>query len=102
MPTQLTPGEDDQAAIMVCIGYICVQWALLETTILHIAGYIEQMVPDEAYIVFGGLDIRPRLGMAINLSRFHGYPTSLTNQLSNLRKEMTASDIANRRNTAVH
>lgn len=102
MPTVLVPGEDDQTAIMACIGNICVQWALLETNILHIAGLIEQMPPDEAYIVFGGLDIRRRLNMAVNLSRYHGYPTALTNQLTALRQDMKDSDIVNRRNTAVH
>lgn len=102
MPTVLVPGEDDQTAIMACIGNICVQWALLETNILHIVGLIEQMPPDEAYIVFGGLDIRPRLNMAINLSQHHGYPTALTNQLTALRTDMKNSDIANRRNTAIH
>lgn len=100
--TVLVPGKDDHAAIMAGIGHICVQWASLETILLAIIGAIENMPPKEYYIVFGGLDMRPRLGMAITLAEYHKIHPRLINRLRTLRTKMDKAKIADRRNQAVH
>jgi hypothetical protein len=102
MPTQLIPGEDDQTAVMALIGYVCIQWAVLETTFLHLIGAIELMLPEEAYLVFAGLDCRQRISKALVLSRHHKYPNRLTSRIEKLRKDMDKADIFELRNTVVH
>ncbi|QNO26371.1 hypothetical protein EEB18_016635 [Sphingopyxis sp. OPL5] len=102
MPTTLIPGEDDQTAVMALIGYVCIQWAVLETTFLHLIGAIELMLPEEAYIVFAGLDCRQRISKSLVLSRHHKFPNRLTNRIEQLRKDMDKADIFELRNTVVH
>ena len=102
MPTQLVPGEDDTSAVMACIGYVCVQWSMLEQTILNFIGVVEKMQPEECYIAFGTLDIRPRLNMAIKLARYHNVKVSLIVRLEKIRKTIKVKKLDDRRNQAVH
>lgn len=68
MVTQFVPGQDDNAAIMACIGNVCIQWALLEQNIMGILGACPNCPLEEVAILFGGLDMKPRLNMAIKIA----------------------------------
>jgi hypothetical protein len=102
MPTQLVPGEDDGAAIMATIGHICIQWARLESTLLGICAVLARTPPSEAFIIFGGLDMRPRLNMAVNLARHHKMERKLLDRLTTIRVTITKEKLDDKRNQAVH
>ena len=53
MVTQLTPGDDDGAATMACIGFVCIQWALLEANLLAVLAACQGVTIEEAAILFG-------------------------------------------------
>jgi hypothetical protein len=102
MVTQLTPGEDDHSAIMACIGFVCVQWALLENNLLGILANTERVTIPQAAILFGSLDMKPRLNMAINLATFHKWKPPLLKRLRNLRSDIDMAKLIDRRNLLVH
>lgn len=102
MVTQLVPGVDDLAANMAAIGHVCIQWSLCENNILAVLCAIEGLNIDHAAIVFGGLDMKPRLNMAINLATHHKIDPRLKTRLRNLRTAMDKANLADRRNRAVH
>lgn len=102
MGTQLTPGVDDQSAIMACIGHVCIQWALLENNILAVLCTCQNVSTEEAAILFGGLDMKPRLGMAINLATHHKWHPSLIKRLRSLRTAIDKAKLVDRRNIIVH
>ena len=52
-------------------------------------------------IIFGGLDILPRVGMAINLARYAKIPNPLVNRIVAVRKGLQ-DGLADRRNQVVH
>ena len=102
MAVSLTPGVDDQVAIMAGIGHVCVQWSLLENNILAVLCAIENLAIAEASIVFGSLDMKPRLNMAVNLAAHHKIDRTLQTRLRNLRTAMDKAKLAERRNRLVH
>lgn len=102
MPTQLVPGEDDVAAVMACVGHVCIQWSLLEQTLIIILGTCQSIPPDEAAIVFGGLDMKPRLNLAINLAEHHKWPPPLVKRLRKLRADIDKEKLVDKRNIIVH
>lgn len=102
MPTQLIPGKDDHAAMMACIGHVCVQWSLLENNLLGILSAAQGIDMTEAAILFGGLDMKPRLNMAMLLARHHKWKPPLQKRLKALRQFIQDEDLANHRNLLVH
>ena len=102
MAVQLSPGVSEEAAIMACIGHVCVQWALLENNIIAVLCACQNIPTDEAAILFGSLDMKPRLNMAINLARYHKWPRNLVTNLENLRKAIDKAKLIDRRNMIVH
>ena len=102
MVTQLTPGKDDEAAIMLCAGHICLQWSLFEGTLMEILAACQGTCTDETAILFGSLDMKPRLNMAINLASFHKWPSPMQKRLRDLRKAVDKSTLIDRRNMIVH
>lgn len=102
MAAKLVPGEDDQAAIMACIGNVCIQWSLLEQNILAVLAACQNIHLSEAAILFGGLDMKPRLGMAINLAEHHRWHPLLLRRLRALRTNIDKSKLVDRRNLIVH
>lgn len=102
MVTQLTPGVDDQSAIMACIGYVCVQWALLENNLLGVLAASQNVTIDEAAILFGSLDMRPRLTKAIGLAEFHCWKQPLKKRLRDLRGGIDKLKMSDRRNMLIH
>jgi hypothetical protein len=102
MPTQLVPGEDDHSAVMALIGHICVQWARLENTLLGLCAVCTRLSPEEAFLTFGGLDMRPRLNMAINLATHHKMQPHLLKRLRGIRETISKKKLDDKRNQAVH
>lgn len=102
MPTQLIPGEDDGAAFMAAIGHVCIQWALLENNILAVLCACQAVEWDEAALLFGSLDMKPRLNMAVLLAKHHKWPTPLIKRLESLRSNIDKSKLVDRRNLIVH
>lgn len=102
MPTELIPGEDDPAAIMACIGHVCVQWALLENNLLGILAAAQGISIDEAAIIFGGLDMKPRLNSAILLAEHHKWKPPLLKRLRALRATIDQGKYVDRRNMLIH
>ena len=102
MVVPLIPGVSEEAAIMACIGHVCVQWAQLENNILAVLCACQNVPVEEAAILFGSLDMKPRLNMAINLARRHKWPTSLLIRLDRLRKAIDKAKLLDRRNMVVH
>ncbi len=100
--TVLEPGIDDQTAILVGIGHICLQWALLEHNLLAVLSAIEAQSLDRAAIIFAGLDMRQRLCKAIDLADYHKIHPPLRKRLRDLRASIDKSKTVDHRNRAVH
>lgn len=102
MAVKFVPGEDDEAAILVCIGNVCLQWSLLEINLMAILQACQGVDLKEGAILFGGLDMKPRLNMAINLAVHHKWPPPLIKRLRNLRSAIDKAKLSDRRNMVVH
>lgn len=86
---------------MATIGGVCVQWALLELTLAHIIWAFLNMDEDTGAIVTGGLDMLPRVNMAINLAEHKRAPLPARKSLRSIRKAVQDTQL-DRRNQAVH
>ncbi len=64
------------------------QWSQLEMAILGIIMQVEPMDPEKAYLIFGGLDIQPRLNMAINLARQNKLPPLYVSRIVAMRTKV--------------
>ena len=95
---------DDQNTFLALIGHVCLQWALLEHTLLHIIAAAESMPVERAYTYFGSTEIRARLGMAILLTHDAKWPIALQERLKDIRKAISQNgeNLQWRRNQAVH
>lgn len=97
-----TNAAAEQNAFLCTIGHICLQWALLEQTILFIIGAIENVPIQKAFVMFAGLDMLPRLTMAINLAQEAKLPhLRFIKPLQDIRKEIREG-LSDRRNLFVH
>lgn len=88
--------------VMAGIGGVCVQWALLEHLILGMIATNEGMHLDRVYLIFGSLDMKPRLDMAINLARAAKTPVQMVKRIEAIRTALREERLAERRNQAVH
>lgn len=70
------------------IGHICLQWALLEHTVLALIAAAEHMPMPKVHIIFGGLDMLPRVNMAITLARQARWPQHLVKRIEVIRKAL--------------
>lgn len=86
---------------MAAIGHICLQWARLEMALLGVIYAIEDMPVEKGEIIFGGLDIKPRVNMAIGLARYSKVPQRIVRRLVELRT-VIQKDLMDQRNQAVH
>jgi transcriptional/translational regulatory protein YebC/TACO1 len=77
------------------------QWSLLEHILLHTIFAITDTEHKEGEIIFGGLDMQPRVNAAINLARHHKAPKDIIDRLKAIRKEIQ-DNLSERRNMAVH
>lgn len=87
---------------MACIGHVCMQWSLLEQTLIMILATCQNVPNNEAAILFGGLDMKPRLNMALNLAEHHRWPPPLVKRLRKLRTHIDKTKLVDRRNLIVH
>mgnify|MGYP006897128245 CR=1 FL=1 len=79
-----TAYDKNHTDIMACIGYICVQWALLEQILLQTIFVMQDLESTEGEICFGGLDIQPRVNLAINLAKHQKAPKKIINELKEI------------------
>lgn len=95
-----------QIQILAGIGHVCLQWALLETTLLAVLNVFQNLPTDEGAIIFGSLSMQNRLNMAVNLARHHKAPQKVLTELIAMRKTLQDDkggvSLADRRNQAVH
>jgi hypothetical protein len=97
--------EHEQNAFLAAIGHICLQWALLEQSLLFIIGTIENVPIPKAYKMFAHLDMKPRLNMAILLAQEAKLPHArFIRPLQDIRKALDKDGacLADRRNMFVH
>ncbi len=88
--------------VMAGVGHVCLQWSLLEHLILGLLATIERMDLDKVYLVFGSLDMKPRLDMSINLARAKKVPVSIVKRIEAVRTALRDERLADQRNQAVH
>lgn len=87
---------------MTSIGHVCLQWALLEHTILTLLAAIENIHIDEAALLLAGLDMRQRLCKSIDLAEYRKIQPHLIKRLRGLRTGIDKQKLVERRNRAVH
>jgi hypothetical protein len=97
------PLPTDQLSFLASIGNTCLQWALLEHSILCIIGMIDELPAEQAYTRYAGLDMIPRLNMVIALADEAKWPLRLTKRLRAIRAELQGRNgLAEKRNMFVH
>ena len=101
MNETVSPVSDD-VKLMTSIGHLCLQWALLEQSVLYIIFAIEDVSHSKGDIIYGGLDLRPRLNTAILLARYHKYPKHLIKRIVLIRDAISKEKLDKKRNTVVH
>ena len=94
----------DEHKIFASIGHICLQWALLEHTVLALIAAAENMPMPKVHLVFGGMDMLPRMNMAVTLTEEAKWPLHLTKRVRAIRTALQkgGEDLSSRRNQAVH
>lgn len=95
------PKKTSATAFLASIGHVCLQWSLLELTLIAVLCAIEGIPDEKGDLIFGGLDMQPRINTAINLARYHKLPRPLINELVAIRKALQGG-VSERRNQAVH
>lgn len=95
------PDYDESVKRIAFIGNISVQWAHLEYLIAVTIWRILHLDPDTGKIVTGGLDMLPRINMALNLARHLKAKRALINRLVSTRKAIQ-DGLDVRRNRAIH
>ena len=83
------------------VGNICVQWAHLEYLLALAIWSLLRLDQETGKIVTGGLDIRPRLNMAINLAKHLKAPEPAKKALLCTRRALDGG-LDERRNKAIH
>lgn len=87
--------------MLASVGNVCLQWALLEQHIAVMIWIILDCDGELGAIFVGGLDMMPRLNMAINLAEHFKAPGKLRSDLRALRTHVQ-KNLIDRRNTVVH
>lgn len=84
------------------IGWVCWQWSTLEHLLLRSMRKMIGSTDDElGKILFGGLDIRPRLAMASELAKYYKTPLPFRKALAKVSAAMDAG-LLKKRNRAIH
>lgn len=90
-------------AFLAGIGHVCLQWSLLELTVLSILYALKDVDHVEGDLLFGHLDLVPRLDMAIALLDHQRAPGQLVSRLKVIKEQLgRKGKIKERRNQAVH
>lgn len=96
------PGKPSNLPVTAAIGHVCVQWSRLEMTIFGLLITIEPMEWEKATIVFGGLDLLPRVNLAIALARHVKLPQRFVKRIEDIRRVLQKDGLSERRNQVVH
>lgn len=88
-------------ARMMHTGSICFQWSALESLLAVVIWRLLKLESDTGAIVTGGLDILPRINMAIALAHHLKAKRHVTKLLRDTRT-IIQEDLMKRRNLAVH
>lgn len=83
-----TEAPHDVNLFLVGIGHICLQWALIEQTLLAIIAAAEHIPLEKTYTRYGGTDMKARLAMAIRLAEEAKWSQPLLRRLRQLRKDV--------------
>jgi hypothetical protein len=86
---------------LACVGRVCIEWATLEYHLANAIWFLVDLDKPTGRIVTGGLDMLPRLNMAINLARHKRADKLLISALVDAR-EAIQGGLDTRRNRAVH
>lgn len=86
---------------MYWTGQVCNKWAYLEYLLSNVIWWMLKLDKPTGMIVTGGLDMLPRLNMAINLGRHLKVDRKLITVLIELRGALQ-NDLIDRRNLIVH
>lgn len=95
------PQLNTNQKVTAAIGHICLQWSLLETAILAVISAIEALPTNKVFLLFGGLDMKPRLRIALNLARQPGIPSVFAKRLKAVQKALD-DGLDEERHQAVH
>lgn len=99
--SEQSPEVSEDVKIMAGIGHVCLQWARLEMGILGVIYTIEDVPREKGEIIFGGLDMLPRINMAIKLAEHAKIAPPLRRRLRDVRSKLQGG-LADRRNQVVH
>jgi len=83
------------------IGAICAQWSYLEYLLLRTMQKLLEIGDETAIILFGGLDIRPRMAMTIELAAHYKAPKRLRDAIVDTRAAVEGG-LLKQRNRAIH
>ena len=85
------------------VGMISFQWSYLEYLVSNVVWHLLGLEKEKGIIVTGPLDIKPELGMAMELAEYCESSQELKAALKNLSKELDSTEgISSRRNLIVH
>lgn len=91
----------EDTKILATIGHVCLQWAQLEMALLAVIYAIESIPPEKGELIYGGLDMIPRVNMAIRLAGHDKQPLHVLKRLRAVRKALQ-DGLSDRRNQVVH
>lgn len=86
----------------VQIGNICSQFAHLELLLAQAIWSVLKLKEETGLVVTGSLGIEARSKMAVELCKKLGAPDEVVSELKNVRKNLQALKIVERRNHAIH
>ena len=85
------------------VGVISFQWSYLEYLVSNVVWHLLGVDKDKGMIVTGPLDIKPELGMAMELAEYCSSSDELKAALKDLSKDLDSQDgLSSRRNLIVH
>jgi hypothetical protein len=93
---------NDLNSFLAGIGHICLQWALLEQSLLGIIAAAENMPLEKTYTRYGTTDMVPRMRMAIRLVEEAKWPHQLQRRLRAIRDKLQNGKLSDQRNLFVH
>ena len=99
-------SPNTEIKIYAGIGVICLQWSLLEMHLLRIIACTENAPIDKVFTAFAGLDMMPRINMAMRLARYAKWPQHLIKRIEAIRSDLQGKSgrngLADKRNQVVH
>jgi hypothetical protein len=101
LPDKIAPADLGYQSPIRLIGHVCIFWSQLENAIAKIIWRMLK-IEDETIgkIVTGGLDMRPRINMAVTLARHIGLPNDHIAILEQVRTNVEA--FSEERNLVIH